>query len=461
MAGRRRAILDLIIIGGGINGTGIARDAAGRGLTVALFEQHDLGEHASSTGSKLLDGGLSRDALREREILRKIAPHIIWPVEFCQPDSKEPRARTGLFSSSAALPGAKRISLARHAAGAALKPGYDGALTYAECWVEDSRLAVLNAMDAAARGAKILPRVKFLSAQADKGVWHADTEAGMFSARAIINAAGPWVGEVLRGNLGREAPDGARLVKSSHIITKRIYPENHALALRTPDGRDVYVVPYERDYSLIGAAEMPYEGDAEEVAITEQETAYLCESVSRYFRHPVRPDDVLWTFSAVCARFGADDGLVLDKTPGTPPLLTVDGGSMTMYRKRAEQAVTMISLAMGRKAGAGWTANTALPGGDMDDLAHFERVFAACHSHLGPETTHRLVYSYGTRAEMFVGREMGEDFGAGLSAAEVDYLVKHEWARTAEDILWRRTKIGLHAPEGAEDRLVAYLGRGR
>lgn len=451
LARRSSAILDLIIIGGGINGTSIARDAAGRGLNLALFEQDDIGQHASSQGAKLFWGDV-----REAETLRHAAPHIMSPLEICRPDAKF-RAKTGFFAAGPA--GAKRIPLARHPAGQVLKPGQDSVLGYPATQVDDSRLAVLNAMDAAASGAKFLVRTKFISAQAENGMWYAQTGAGMFSARAIINAAGRWAPEIQKTTLGQAPPAGARLVKSAHIIARKLYPENQAFELPAPDGRGIFVLPYERDYTLIGAVGFPFEGDPAEVAVTEDETEYLCAGVNQALRSGVRPDDVLWTFSTACARFGGDDGLVLNNAPGTPPLLAVDGGNLASYRRRAEQAVTILLRALGRGAAPGWTAKAKLPGAEMADFTHFERIFSACHSHLGPQTTQRLARAYGSRAEMFAGQDMGQDFGAGLTAAEVDYLVKHEWARTPEDILWRRTKLGLHAPDGAEARLAAYLRR--
>jgi glycerol-3-phosphate dehydrogenase len=476
-------IFDLIIIGGGINGAGIARDAAGRGLSVALFEQNDLAEHTSSASTKLIHGGLRylehyefrlvREALIEREILLRIAPHIIWPLEFWLPHGRNQRPawmiRLGLFlydhlARREVLPSSHAVRLKKSDI---LKPVYKKAFSYADCWVEDSRLVVLNAMDAAKRGAKIFTRTKVLSAQPQGRIWQVETEAGAYTSRAIVNAAGPWVSDVLTHTLGRNTAHGVRLVKGSHIITDRLYPDDQAFILQNPDKRIVFVIPYERKFSLIGTTDIPYDSDPAAVRIADDEIEYLCTSVNRYFKRAITADDVLWTFSGVRPLFDdhksaasavtRDYVLDLAKTPGWPPLLSVFGGKITTYRKLAEHALAKLLPAIDRKIGKSWTAGASLPGGDIQDFDEFEKMLRVRNGHLDAANLHRLAYSYGTLTERFVGYDMGEDFGGGLHRSEVDYLVKHEWARTAEDILWRRTKLGLHVPEDTPTRLGAYL----
>jgi len=465
MADKSR-LLDLLIIGGGINGTAIARDAAGRGLKVALFEQQDLGQHTASASVKLSNSvkHQPRDAQVERETLLRIAPHIVWPLDIIAPLAKQPPSppiRLGFPWKNTAAP--RKVKLATHAAAAMLKPEYQEATSQTDTWVEDSRLVVLNAMDAAARGAKIFPRTKIISARPEDGLWKAETARMTFHARAIINAAGARVNAVLNNQLGRNTAPALRLVKSSHIITRKLYPENHALMLRAPDMRNIYVIPYERAFTLIGTADASFEGDLANAVITEAETTYLCESVNTYFDFAITPNDAIWTYSGVRALPANGHGYTLDlaKDPGSPPLLSVYGGSVATFRKLAEQAVEKIAPAIGRAAGKSWTAAAPLPGGDTDDIATYARMFRAFNTHLDGATARRLVYSYGTRVSEFVQPQMGHDFGNGLTRAEVDYLVCHEWARTAEDILWRRTKLGLHVPADTEQRLTAYLARDR
>jgi len=477
------SIFDLIIIGGGINGTGIARDAAGRGLSVALFEQDDLAEHTSSASTKLIHGGLRyleryqfrlvREALVERERLLRIAPHIIWPLEFLLPHSRAQRpawmVRLGLFlydhlAKREFLAGSRSVRLPKHGT---LKPLYKKAFCYEDCWVEDSRLVVLNAMDAARRGAEIHTRTKVLSARPDCGIWRVQTASGPFEAGAIVNAAGPWVAQILNQAIGLNSTCGIRLVKGSHIITKKIYPEKQAYILQNPDKRIVFAIPYERDYTLIGTTDIPYDSDPADVQIGEDEITYLCESVNRYFAVPVLPRDAIWTFSGVRPLFDdhkssasavtRDYVLDLTNTDGMPPVLSVFGGKITTYRKLAEHALEKLLPALGKPIGKSWTANAYLPGGNIQDFPEFKRMLRVQNGHLDPATIHRLAYSYGTLTECFIGYDMGEDFGGGLYRSEIDYLVKYEWARTAEDILWRRTKLGLHVPEDTEARLTAYL----
>ena len=479
-------VADLLIIGGGINGAAIARDAAGRGLFVHLVEQHDLARHTSSASTKLIHGGLRyleyyefrlvREALIERERLLAIAPHIIWPLEFVLPHEAHLRPawmiRAGLFlydhlAKRRKLPSSKGVSFAAHPAGKALKSDFKRGFTYADCWVEDSRLVILNAMDAVERGARIHTHCKLTSARVEDGIWVAQTEAGPIRARALVNAAGPWVAEVLSQKLGLNTEKSVRLVKGSHIVTKRLYEGEFAFILQNPDGRIVFVIPYEREFSLIGTTDVPFADDPNKVEISAEETAYLCESVSRYFRKSITPSDVVWSYSGVRPLYDdhaadakavtRDYVLDLKADAATPPLLSVFGGKITTSRKLAEHAMEKLLPAMGRPVAASWTSEFPLPGGDFTDFDTYLKEFRQRHPTLQADLAHRLVRAYGTRAEHFAGPDMGEDFGGGLTQAEVLYLVRHEWARTSEDILWRRSRLGLHVPEGTAQRVDQYL----
>jgi glycerol-3-phosphate dehydrogenase len=495
--------VDLLIIGGGINGAGIARDAVGRGLSVLLAEQHDLAAHTSSASTKLVHGGLRyleyyefrlvREALMERERLLKMAPHIIWPLEFVLPHSKEQRpawmVRAGLFlydhlAKRERLPASRSVKFGPdpadpHPAAKTLKPEYRRGFTYADCWVEDSRLVVLNAMAAAERGAIIRTRTKLISARPEGALWQAviQDEAGRHetvAARAIVNASGPWVGEILSAKLGRNNAKTVRMVKGSHIIVKRLYEGDFAFILQNPDQRIVFAVPYEHDFTLIGTTDIPYEDDPANVNISAEETNYLCQSVSRYFRVPVTPADVVRSYSGVrplyddhaenASAVTRDYVLDVESGGGQPALLSVFGGKITTFRKLAEHALEKLLPAMGREVGAGWTSGTALPGGDMpgaDFDAYLESLISK-YPDLPAPLLRRLARAYGTRAVRILNGaksldDLGEDFGGGLTGAEIDYLVAHEWARTPEDILWRRSKLALHVPEDTAAKLAAYL----
>lgn len=479
-------IYDLLVVGGGVNGAAIARDAAGRGLSVMLLEQHDLAQHTSSASTKLIHGGLRyleyyefrlvREALIEREKLLGIAPHIIRPLEFVLPHEKHLRPawmiRTGLFlydhlAKRKQLPSSKSISFAVHPAGKTLKPSFKRGFTYADCSVADSRLVVLNAMDAAERGAIIRTRCALHSARAENGLWHAETDAGPVSAKAMVNAAGPWVAEVLHAKLGRNTKNDVRMIKGSHIVTRRLYEGDFAFILQNPDGRIVFVIPYEQDFSLIGTTDVPFTENPDKVEISPEETSYLCESVSRYFRTSITPDDVFWSYAGVRPLYDdnaaeakavtRDYVLDLEHNESTPPLLSIFGGKITTSRKLAEHALEKLLPAMGLKVQPSWTATIPLPGGDFDDFDAYLKDFSHRHPTLPAELASRLVRSYGTRAERFAGPDMGADLGGGISEAEAGYLAQHEWAQTAEDILWRRSRMGLHAPEGTSARLDGFL----
>jgi glycerol-3-phosphate dehydrogenase len=480
---------DLLIICGGINGAGIARDAAGRGLSVTLVEQDDLAAHTSSSSTKLIHGGLRyleqyefrlvREALGERERLLAIAPHIIWPLRFVLPHAPGMRPawllRAGLFlyyhiGGRRSLPGTQTLRLNGEGLGAGLKPSVTKAFAYSDCWVEDSRLVVLNAMDAAANGAQILTRTRLTQARRQGALWHAtlrDLTTGAettIQARAIVNAAGPWVADIICGTLGIDTTRRTRLVKGSHIVVKRLYEGDHAYILQNPDRRIVFAIPYETDFTLIGTTDLPYEADPSRVTISPDETAYLCDSIGRWFTHPPKPADVVWSYAGVRALF--DDGaatasevtrdyvLDLDAPPGAAKLLSVFGGKITTYRRLAEHALEKLCA-----PGKPWTASKPLPGGNMPN-ADFEawfKSFQARHPDLPPARARRLARAYGTNAERIASSRQGQDFGAGLTEAEVDYLTVNEFARTAEDILFRRSKLGLHVPACTADALNAYL----
>jgi len=499
------APLDLLVIGGGINGAGIARDAAGRGLSVCLVEQDDLASHTSSAATKLIHGGLRyleyyefrlvREALLERERLLGIAPHIIWPMRFVLPhvSALRPRwlLRLGLFvydhiGARKRLPASKGVRLRDRPLGQPLQGHLHHGFIYSDCWVQDSRLVVLNAMDAAARGARILTRTRLISATRRNALWEAtceDTRSGKrmeFTARAIVNAAGAWVGDVIKQRLNGSSRKHVRLIKGSHIIVPRMYEGEHAYFLQNPDSRIEFVIPYEQHYTLIGTTDVPFDGDPSSVRISAEEIDYLCASVNRYFKKRLSASDVVWNYAGVRPLYDDDAANAaavtrdyeLELTGGgeTPILLSVFGGKITTYRKLAEHALERLQPLLGNSARA-WTDSEPLPGGDLpaskrpDD--DFERFVAHTQSRwpfLPPATTRRLARTYGSCVAHILGGaksvgDLGEDFGGGLSRSEVDYLCDREWALTAEDILWRRTKMGLHSPSDTPAKLTAYLAQ--
>ncbi len=489
--------VDLLIIGGGINGAGIARDAAGRGLSVLLVEQDDLAAHTSSASSKLIHGGLRylehgefrlvREALAERERLLAIAPHIIRPLRFVLPHDGSLRPawmiRLGLFlydrlGGNRRLAGSVPLRFAEAPEGAPLKPGIARGFAYSDCAVDDSRLVVLNALDAAERGAVIRTRTRLVAARRCSGLWRAELqpaggEREIVTARAIVNAAGPWVASVLRERLGAAASVPVRLVKGSHVVVNRLYPGDHAFILQNPDRRIVFVIPYQGAFTLIGTTDLPFAGEPGPTAIEPAEIDYLLDSVGRWFRRPVDPATIVWSYSGIRPLHGAaaedaasvtrDYLLELDGG-ASPPLLSVFGGKITTYRRLAEHALAMVLPLLGLRSSA-WTDAAPLPGGDIPrgDPEAFAADLTARHEFLPAELARRLAHGYGTRADVVLGgatrlADLGADFGLHLHRAEIDYLVRHEWARTAEDILWRRTKLGLRLPAGAAERLDRYLG---
>ncbi|SDR49035.1 homodimeric glycerol 3-phosphate dehydrogenase (quinone) [Rhizobiales bacterium GAS113] len=496
-AGAAPDAFDIVVIGGGINGCGIARDAAGRGLSVLLAEQGDLAGGTSSASTKLIHGGLRylelfefrlvREALTERERLLQAAPHIIWPLRFVLPHDRGIRpawlVRLGLFlydhiAPRKRLPGCETIRFAEHPYGKPLKESFKVGFAYSDCWVEDSRLVVLAAMDARERGAEICVRTRFVSARREGDGWNiALQDAGggtrHVRARALVNAAGPWVAEVLRTRLGVESSKNVRLIKGSHIVVRRLYEGEHAYILQNADKRIVFTIPYERDFTLIGTTDIAYDQEPHRVAISEEETRYLCDSVSHCFRTPVESKDVVWSYAGVRPLF--DDGSLkasvvtrdyvfdLEAAGGAPPALSVFGGKITTFRRLAEHAMDELARFF-PAMGPAWTETSTLPGGDIadGDFAAFVAALRARKPFLAADAARRLARAYGTRLEAFIGKaqraeDLGRDFGKGLTAAEIDYLVSSEWAVTAEDILWRRSKLGLHLPQSTAGEIAAYL----
>jgi len=493
--------VDLLVIGGGINGAGIARDAAGRGLSVCLVEQDDLASHTSSASTKLIHGGLRyleqyelrlvREALAERERLMAIAPQLIRPQRFVLPyvAGLRPRwlLRLGLFVYDRAggrekLAASQGVDLAGTPLGEPLQAGMQTGFEYSDCWVDDARLVVLNAMDAAERGAQVRTRTRLVSARREAGCWLADCEdrgtgQGLtIRARALVNAAGAWAGSLPSEALGIAPRDRLRLVKGSHLVFPRLYEGNHAYLLQSPDRRVVFAIPYEDDYTLIGTTDAPFEGDPTRVEVSDTEVDYLCQCVSRFFRRPLRAEDIAWRYAGVRALHDSGDAsaqavsrdyhLELDATDDGAPLLSVFGGKITTYRRLAESVLERLLPRLGLRDAAPWTDGTPLPGGDLPDadMARFTAHAVERWSALPPPLVRRLARLYGTRMAHILGAaramvDLGENFGGGLTQAEVDYHVREEWARTAEDILWRRTKTGLHGADAA--RVTSALERGR
>ncbi len=489
---------DIAIIGGGVNGCGIARDAAGRGLSVLLAEKNDLASGTSSASTKLIHGGLRylehyefrlvRESLREREVLLAMAPHIVWPLRFVLPHHRALRPafliRLGLFlydhlGGRKLLPASRGLDLRQDPAGKPLKPAFTRGFEYSDCWVEDSRLVVLNAADAAQRGADIRVGCEVTAAKRQGDHWQlelTDRASGQTTsaqARTLINAAGPWVAEVIAHALGLNSRLGVRLVKGSHIVVKRLFDHDRAYILQNADKRIVFAIPYERDFTLIGTTDVDYAADPAEVEISADETAYLCKVVGDYFEQSITAEDVVWTYSGVRPLF--DEGgtsaqettrdFVLERSGGDdePALLNIFGGKITTYRYLAEQALKKLSDCF-PSAGPAWTAGVALPGGDFpaEGFEALVREIAAAHSYLDPVQARRLTRAYGTRVwQLLEGArslaDLGIDFGGGLSQREVEYLRDREWARSAEDILWRRSKLGLRLSAAQQARLTEWL----
>jgi D-erythritol 1-phosphate dehydrogenase len=487
--------VDLVVIGGGINGAGIARDAAGRGLSVILCEKDDLAQGTSSRSGKLIHGGLRyleyyefrlvREALIEREVLLNAAPHIVWPMRFVLPHSPEQRpawlVRLGLFlydhlGGRKKLPGCRNIDLARDPEGKPIRSEYTRGFEYSDCWVDDARLVSLNALDAKERGTTVMTRTAATSARRVNGAWEIElTSAGatksLVRARAIANAAGPWVENVINGVAGSNSPRRVRLVKGSHIIVPKFWEGPQAYLFQNTDKRVIFVNPYEGGMALIGTTDIPYEGRAEDVAPDEREVDYLLAAVNRYLNVPIAKDSIVHKFSGVRPLY--DDNAanpsavtrdyVFDVT-GEPPMLSVFGGKITTYRKLAEHALDKLKPYFPQMT-APWTASAPLPGGDMPgaDFDGFLGEFRHAQSWLPEALAHHYARLYGTRAKDVLNgaRDMaglGRHFGGLLHACEIDYLRKAEWAATAEDVLDRRTKHGLHLTPEQRAGVVGYMG---
>ena len=487
---------DLLIIGGGINGVGLARDAAGRGLSVILCEQRDLGGATSSASSKLLHGGLRyleqrhfrlvREALAEREVLLAAAPHIIAPLRFVLPHDRALRPawqlRAGLLlydnlARRRTLPGSEQVELPGNPLGAPLDRRFKQGFVYSDCWVDDARLVILNALDARARGAQVRRNLRCVDAIAGPGRWNVvlqDVESGdarMVRAKVVVNAAGPWAGSMAREVLGLESRYKARLVKGSHIVMRRLYEGEHAYILQNADRRVVFVLPFERDFTLIGTTDVPFDGDPARVEIDAGEIDYLCAAVNHSFARQISPADVVWDFAGVRPLY--DDGsdsasdvtrdYLLERHAGDAPALTIWGGKLTGYRLLAERVLSELKTDL-PEFGPAWTAAAPLPGGDLFPvgIAAFIRRATRLWPFLPSEVVEGYVHRYGMRMHQLLGNisalpGLGRELTPGLYEREAEFLLRHEWALTADDILWRRTKLGLHASGDEVEALDAWI----
>ena len=484
--------VDVLVVGGGINGAGIARDLAGRGHSVLLCEKDDLAQHTSSSSTKLIHGGLRyleycefslvRKALAEREVLLKSAPHIMWPLRFVMPHDPSSSSlrpvwmiRIGLFlydhlAKREVLPASTTVDLRRHPAGRPLKPLFTKGFVYSDGWVDDARLVVLNAMDAAQRGATVLTRWRCVDAKREAAAWCVRLESTSgeqrdVTARVLVNAAGPWAGQFLSEQAHVPVPKSLRLVKGSHIVVPKMFDHDHAYIFQNPDKRIIFAIPYEGDFTLIGTTDVEHHGAVGEARIDASETAYLCEQASRYFAKPVTPQDVVWSYAGVRPLLDDESGdpsavtrdYSLELDTAQAPLLTVWGGKITTFRKLAEEAADLLAAPLAGTAQRGaWTRGTHLPGGDLSawigraqrpdtDFTCFAQAAALRYPQLPAAVCHRLARAYGARIETLLeGGELGTEIAPGLFEVEMNYLHDHEWARSADDVLWRRSKLGLH-----------------
>ncbi|TMM54148.1 glycerol-3-phosphate dehydrogenase [Sulfitobacter sabulilitoris] len=510
---------DLFVIGGGINGCGIARDAAGRGMRVALAEMNDLASATSSASTKLFHGGLRyleyfeirlvREALIERETLLRAMPHISWPMRFVLPYHRDMRfesdtptskllntvmpwmkgrrpawlIRLGLFlydtlGGRKILPPTTTLDLRGSPEGAPLEDRFETAYEYSDCWIEDSRLVVLNACDAEARGARIMTRTKVQSAERVDGAWQVtvkDRDSGetrMFRARMLVNAGGPWVGDIIQQKVRINSREGVRLVRGSHIVTRRLFDHDKCYFFQGTDGRIIFAIPYETDFTLIGTTDNEHADPDEKPVCTPAERAYLVDFANQYFKHDITTDDIVWTYSGVRPLY--DDGvssataatrdytLKVDDAGGAP-ILNVFGGKITTYRRLAESALVKIGPYFPGTPGA-WTAGVALPGGDfpVDGVDALIAAVRAEYAFLDAAWARRLIRAYGTETRQVLGDAttrdaLGEDFGATLTAREVAWLMDREYAREAQDVIWRRSKLGLRLDDRQIARLEAWM----
>ncbi|MCC5991768.1 MAG: glycerol-3-phosphate dehydrogenase [Rhodobacteraceae bacterium] len=508
---------DLLIIGGGINGCGIARDAAGRGLSVVLCEKGDLASVTSSASTKLFHGGLRyleyfefrlvREALIERETLLRAMPHISWPMRFVLPYHKGMRfendtpsskllswvmpwmkgrrpawlIRLGLFlydnlGGRKILPGTSTLALQGAPEGAPLQDRFAKAYEYSDCWVEDSRLVVLNARDAEARGARIHTRSEVVAAVVKDGIWQVavqtEDETKTLRAKMLVNAAGPWVGDVIHGKLRLNSRESVRLVRGSHIVTRKLYDHDKCYFFQGTDGRIIFAIPYEQDFTLLGTTDAEHDDPSRAPVCTDEERDYLCSFASQYFKRPVTADDVVWSYSGMRPLY--DDGassataatrdytLKIDHSAGAP-VLNIFGGKITTYRRLAEAALDKIGTVMPLAKGK-WTACVALPGGNFghDGVAALVADLRRDYPFLSEYWARRLVRAYGTEARLILAKarsaaDLGKDFGATLTEAEIIWLMTREYARNAQDVLWRRSKLGLRLNAGQGTQLDEWM----
>ncbi|MBG0809632.1 glycerol-3-phosphate dehydrogenase [Methylosinus sp. H3A] len=487
-------VFDLVIVGGGVNGCAIARDAAGRGLRVLLLEQKDLAAATSSASTKLVHGGLRyleqyefrlvHEALAERELLLAAAPHIIHPLQFIVPHERSIRpawlVRLGLFlydhlARRERIPGSATVSLDGTRFGAPLTAGHRLGFSYYDCRVDDSRLVILEALDAFERGADIRVGAKLVGARRDGAQWTAsvagaDGRLEEIRSRALVNAAGPWASETLEHRLGLSSRKHVRLVKGSHIVTRRLYEGAQAYMLQRPDKRIIFAIPFEEDFTLVGTTEIPFAGAPGPVEISEEETDYLLAGIDHFFREKIARSDVVWSYSGLRPLY--DDGSLeasvvtrdyafdLDAQGGAAPALSIFGGKITTARRLAEHALDTLAPFFPDMRAA-WTGGAVLPGGDLGPggFDAFLAELSRAKPFLEPRLARRLASAYGTRLWRFLEPtkslvDLGADLGCGLTEAELDYLRAHEWARTAEDVLWRRSKLGLRF-DAAQTRALA------
>jgi len=493
-----------LIVGGGINGAGIARDAAGRGLRVLLVEKGDIAGATSSWSSKLIHGGLRyleqfqfrlvSEALAEREVLLRVAGHLVWPCQFVMPhvSGLRPRwmIRLGLFlydhlARRDALPGSAPVRLDQAPYRAGLKAGLIHGFRYADCRVDDARLVIANARGARALGASVLARTELLRAERRDGRWQAQLRDAKgaertITARAVVNATGPWVKQVLNDRLGQPSDEAVRLIQGSHIVLPQLYPGEHAFILQNDDRRVVFMIPFEERFTLVGTTDIPLEGDVTKPHASDSEVAYLCGAVNRYLKNPVRPEDVVWRFAGVRPLY--DDGSAdpssitrdyvlrvdaVSDAPAPAPVLSVYGGKITTYRRLAEHALQALAPYFPAMRPA-WTAQAALPGSDFGDRPRsaLRDALYARYPGLPRPLLRDLFHRHGSLARDVLGdtrapSDLGEDFGGGLTEREVAYFIEREWAQSADDVLWRRTKAGLRLDAGARVRLADFMGRDR
>jgi len=490
---------DLLVVGGGINGAGVARDAAGRGLSVLLAEKGDLACATSSWSSKLIHGGLRyleyyefrlvAESLAEREVLLKVAGHLVSPLQFVMPHVPELRPRwmirAGLFlydhlGRRTTLPGSQAVRLDRTAYGAGLKPALRYGFLYSDCRVDDARLVLVNALAAQALGAEVRTRTECVSARREDGVWRvtlcsAEGSEAQVGARAIVNASGPWVKRVLNDRLGQPSRDDVRLVRGSHLVLPRLYDAEHAYILQNDDRRVVFMIPFEQHYTLVGTTDVPHEGEPTHPEASAEEAEYLCRAVNRYLARPATAGQAVWRYAGVRPLY--DDGtsdpsaitrdytLRVDDLDGAAPALSVFGGKITTYRRLAEHVLEKLKPYFSTMKKP-WTAAAPLPGSDFGGRSHAQALaaLAARYAGLPQETLQGVLRRHGTLAPEVLGEarsasDLGEDFGAGLCERELVYLQQREWARSAEDVLWRRTKCGLPMTEAQRTRVAERIGR--